>query len=180
MELAISFLSFRYEGKVRAMAISKGIEGHDLEQLVGDVFESALKSAAGHSGSHIGEFVNWIKTITKYRIADFHKTRKKSRDDVSLDGGDGEDAHAPPEPSETGAVDRSPLKFLRDELLAELPPPHRAAVICRLCGLSSKEAAARVNATSDLEETRMTPENVDQILSRFRKVLRKRYNMGGD
>ncbi len=180
MELAVSFACFRYEGKVRAMSFRKGIEGHDQEQLVGDVFESALKSATRYSGSHVGEFVNWIKTITRHRIADFHQKREKSKDDVSLDIGDGDDEYGPPEPSETGGVDSSPLKLMRDELLAELPEPHRAAVICRLGGFSSKETAARVNDTPAIDEQAMTPENVNQILSRFRKALDKRYKAGDD
>jgi hypothetical protein len=69
---------------------------------------------------------------------------------------------------------------MRDDLLSELPEVHRAVVICRLGGVPSKETAAKINETPGLDEDAMTPANVDQIFSRFRKDLEKRYRSDGD
>ena len=180
MELAVSFAIFRYEGKIRAMAFRKGIEGHDQEQLVGDVLESAFKAATSFAGTHVGEFVNWIKTITSRRIADFHEKRERSRADVSLDIGDNHDEWGPPEPSESDWVESSTIKSMRDELLSELSEAHRAVVVSRLAGVSSKETAAKVNESPDIDEAAMTPGNVDKIFSRFGKDFEKRYRSDGD
>jgi RNA polymerase sigma factor (sigma-70 family) len=179
MASAVSIVCFKYTPRIRAMALAKGIKGQHLEDLVQGVFESSIKSAAGFTGSHVGDVVNWIKTITRFRIADYHKALERVSDTDSIDIG-GEAGSFTIEPSEPEATSASPTRIMLYELLAELPKPHRAVVICRLAGFKSKEVASMVNSESTIDETEMTPANVDQIYSRFRTELRVRLMMDGE
>ncbi|MGK2955856.1 MAG: sigma-70 family RNA polymerase sigma factor [Solirubrobacterales bacterium] len=179
MALAVSILCFKYEPRIRAMGLAKGIKGTHLDDLVQDVFESSIKSATGFSGSHVGEIVNWIKTITRFRIADYYKAIERVPDLDSIDATEDE-GNFTIEPSEPGETSASPTRIMLYELLAEFPKPHRAVVICRLAGFKSKEAASMINNESMIDETSMTATNVDKIYSRFRTELRIRLMMDSE
>ena len=146
----------------------------DADDVAQEVFISALKSA--FDGNSVGEFVNWLQTITKRRVADYHRARPDDPRPAAGRGGwrrrrtvrgvrltDGDF---------TEAID---TESVIQQAMDELSGPHRATVELYVFGaLSAKEAAAQVNMSCEDELTQpMTEANVHQIAKRFRERLRK-------
>ncbi len=157
--LAIRVLVFAHWSRV-VRRVGLKVPKEDVEDVAGEVVFSAIRSA--FEGSSTGEFVSWLNTITKRRIADYHRRREDRPSTEPLDGG-GEDEPAIviPDPSESGYVE---TQIVIKEVLATLNDEHREVVVLHVLeDLPAREVGARLGLSED---------NVAQIASRFRKKLR--------
>lgn len=178
----LGVLANRRLGDVRRR-VSLKVPTEDVDDVSMEVMTSALKGA--FSGESVGEFVNWLHTITDRRVADFHRSREnkpdnvplpeehESEDDVWGDGATVEDF--------SGAID---LRSVVDQALGELGAPHAEVVeLAVFQRYSARETAEKVNM-SHAEEltTPMTEDNVHQISKRFRTRLKELLEQarGGD
>ncbi|MCB0828295.1 MAG: hypothetical protein KDB62_05745 [Solirubrobacterales bacterium] len=150
------------------------------EQDVEDVAMNAITSAIGSfdfRGTTMGEFVSGLNTITERRIADYHRHRERDAKDERL-GGDADEDSQGIEPKETdretGGV---ALRMVVDQVISRRSAAHQTVIRLRIDGHSAKETAALVNEQrpgdgSGGDPSPMTPANVDQIFSRFKRDLR--------
>ncbi|MBK5110480.1 MAG: sigma-70 family RNA polymerase sigma factor [Thermoleophilia bacterium] len=176
-KLAQNILLDRRYPQVKAMVLAK-VPEDDAEDVAMNVMVSAIAKFS-FAGSSIGEFVSALKTITKYRIADYHKKKEKAIDVDPLPGGGGEDDAYGPEPTGYSGVDDVPINEIRRAALDELSPLKRRVVVLRLAGYPSKEAAEIVNQTCG-PETPMTYVYVDKIFSLYNKRLKELFEEGED
>ena len=70
-------LAYRRYDDVRRRILIK-VPYEDADDVASEVFISALKSA--FDGNSVGEFVNWLQTITKRRVAEYHRARPDEPD----------------------------------------------------------------------------------------------------
>jgi RNA polymerase sigma factor (sigma-70 family) len=177
---ALAILVFRYEGLVRAKVLLK-VDPVDADDLVAEVFMSALKSAFG--GATPAELRAWLLTITKRRIADYHRSGGLAGGFELIDptGGDEEEARRRPEPAHEGEAGAVETELVLDGLLDGLGDAHRLVVeLYVVNGFSARECVERVNGQlGDSLDDPMTEANVHQIGSRFRANLRAALG-GGD
>jgi len=155
---AIAILVYGHWRNVERRVAMK-IPSQHVEDVTGDVIISAIQSA--FDGASVGEFVVWLATITRRRIADFHR---RPRVETAPLGGESRERPGvePVAPSEEGSVE---IQDAIDRVLARLSEAHRDVVERRVFAqLPSAEVAAGVAS--------MTVANVDQIASRFRRALR--------
>lgn len=150
-----------------AVKIGNHEDGKDVVQ---DVLRSVFESAHRITGSHPGEFANWLKAITRNRIADFIVRRKRQREREQmvppvLDEEDGYLPEIADLNDEYGAVDTNDVV---EQALAGRSDAHRRAIELRMDGYPSREAAGILSG----EDLPMSPANIDQVFSRFRKELR--------
>lgn len=171
MRVGIQVLTFGLQGLVRSRVRVK-MERRpevDVDMVTAEVIGGA--ELVAFRGETIGEFRTLLNRILARRVADYYRSLRGQADQdplVEEHGGEEE---------VWGDVLRDPGDFsgieahdLLDRHLAELSPAHRAAVGRRLAGYSAREAAELVNNHFDEElPTPMTPQNVDQIFSRFRR-----------
>ncbi len=138
------------------------VRAADVEDVTGEVMTSAIRSA--FDGTSEGEFVVWLGTIVKRRIADFHRKRERTIAADSLDA----ITEAGREPADDGAIDRSgylEVQALIVELLQARSPEHRRVI--ELMVFEDLPASAATAAVPGLSEP-----NAYKIVSRFRKDLR--------
>jgi RNA polymerase sigma factor (sigma-70 family) len=133
-----------------------------VEDVTADIVLSAIRST--FDGTSIGEFRAWLATITKRGIADFHRKVKRSPSTVPLvTDRDEPGASEPAATSEEGHVETLDVV---SRVLAELSDPHRRIVeLIVFEGRSARDAAEAVLG--------MTEDNAHQIVSRFRRALRR-------
>jgi len=122
--------------------------------------------AAAFDGTSEGEFHSWLNTITDRTAADWFRRRDRRPKETLLPSEHaGDDEIWGDEPaiaSEAGAVE---LQLILDGIVAELSPAHRQVIELHvLDGLSAAETCERIDG--------MSPDNVAQIASRFRRRLR--------
>lgn len=146
----------------------------DAEDVVATVFMSALASI--FSGETPAEFRAWLMTITRRRIADYHRAGGLAAGLDLFDptaGGDDEGALRT-EPAAEGEIERAETELVLVELLQGLGDGHRLVVdLYVIEGHSAAECAERVNGQlGDALDDPMTEANVHQIASRFRTALR--------
>lgn len=140
------------------MRVRLKVPTHEVDEVVGTVMESALKSA--FDGTSEGEFRSWVHTIADRRIADFH--RRSRLDTTQLpDGSEESGGRDIPQPADEGVVD---IQRAVDIALGELGPEHRVVIDLYVFGdLPAGDVAT---------QTGESEANVHQIGSRFRKRLR--------
>ena len=133
-----------------------------VEDVTADIVTSAIQSA--FDGTSVGEFRAWLATITKRRIADYHRRAEKTPATVPLVPDPGEEgAGDPPGASEEGLVETQDVV---ERVLAGLSDPHRRVVeLVVFEGHTAGQAAQEVPG--------MREDNVHQIVSRFRRALRR-------
>ena len=139
-----------------------------VEDVTGDIVASAIQSAFG--GTSVGEFRAWLGTITKRRIADYHRRAEKTLATVPLVSNDPDEAGAldPAAASDDGLVE---TRDLVERLLAGLSEAHRRVIeLVVFEGRTASQAAQEV--------TGMREDNVHQIVSRFRRALRRALQEG--
>ncbi|WP_354699021.1 hypothetical protein DSM112329_04722 [Paraconexibacter sp. AEG42_29] len=159
----LAHLVFGHWENVRRRVVLR-IPAQDVEDVTGEIITSAVRSA--FDGTSKGEFVVWMNTITKRRIADFFRDRERTLDTDSLDAV----TAAGREPASDGEVDRAgylEVQAIIEELLAERSPDHRRII----------EIMVFDDQTADVAVTEVpavTTENAYQIVSRFRRDLRRR------
>jgi DNA-directed RNA polymerase specialized sigma24 family protein len=112
----------------------------------------------------MGEFVNFIKTVTSRRIADWARKNKHQIKTDSLDVDD-EDSRGP-EPAgnlgdpESSAILRDAMKRVLDRRSEE----HQRVILMRIAGKPSRMVVEAIEG--------QTVANVDQLYFRFRKDLK--------
>lgn len=167
-DLGLRVLTFgHWDNVVRRVRMK--VPAADVEDVAGEVIVSAIRSA--FDGESVGGFREWLKTITNRRIADYHRSRERDPAMVPLHAaGEDEQGIDPPAPSEDGYVE---VQDAIDRVLARLSDGHREVVELSVSeGLPAAEVVARVEG--------MSAANVHQILSRFRRALRRELGDEGD
>jgi RNA polymerase sigma factor (sigma-70 family) len=152
--------------------ISMKAPAADVDDLASEVLASALKSA--FAGEHMGEFVNWLHTITDRRVADAYRRNRPDEVPLPEEHEEAEEiwGEAAVTGDFTGGVD---VRAVTEQLYAELGESHRAVVDHYVfAGFSAKETAEQVNMSFTDLDPPMTEDNVHQIAKRFRDELRRR------
>jgi DNA-directed RNA polymerase specialized sigma24 family protein len=179
-QTAVHMLLFRYENQIRArvrLRLPAHLQRH--ADVVADwVLEQLLRSALklSFTGSSMGEWVSWTNVAIKRQVISFFRTpmgRGLERED-SLPS-EHHDDDAPDrigiDFDEAGVVERMDALAAIDTAIGKVSAEHAAILHAALWDdLPSAEVAA-------LHKT--TPQNVDQIKSRFRKELRKEIEARG-
>lgn len=160
----------RFDDLVRLVAIK--VPAADVEDVAMTIITSALKSA--FDGSSVGEFVKWLSTIRKRRIADYFRDRERDPDTVPMpeEHQDDDDiwGEQPATGSEIGVVD---VESVIARCLEKLSDPHRDVIELNVFqDLSAPDTADTVNEHFPDLDPPMTPANVHKIVSRFREDLR--------
>lgn len=136
----------------------------EVEDLTGEIITSAVRSA--FDGTSEGEFIVWLGTIVKRRIADFYRLRERRLDTDSLDA----IAEGGREPATDGEIDLGgylEVQAVIVELLEARSEAHRRVIeIMVFDDLPASAAVAEVDG--------MTAANAYQVVTRFRAELRRR------
>lgn len=158
---AIAVLVYGYWPNIERRVRMKVPREH-VEDVTADIVTSATQSA--FDGTSVGEFRAWLATITKRRIADHHRRAEKTPVTVPLlPDPDEVSARDPAAASEEGLVETQEAV---DRVLAGLSEAHRRVVeLVVFEGRTAGQAAQEVPG--------MREDNVHQILSRFRRALRR-------
>jgi RNA polymerase sigma factor (sigma-70 family) len=169
---ALAILVFRHFDDVRRRVAIK-VPTADVEDVAMEAVTSAIRAA--FDGTAIGQFVLWLDRIVRRRIADYHRRAESRPNEVALPE-EHEQAEeiwgeAATSPDDTGAVD---VQSAIDRALDGLSPPHRRVVdLFVFDDLPARETADRINdELGDELERPMSVDNVNQIVSRFRKATR--------
>jgi DNA-directed RNA polymerase specialized sigma24 family protein len=169
---ALGCFAFRRIDDLIRRALSKVESRADAEELAMQTIEDVLESA--FEGISPGEAVNLMKTILARRIADFYRERERRPPPGALPEDQRDEERRRPDAAVSG--DDKGVVEVQDAIDREyekLQPHHRLVVDLRVFqGSPSKETAAMVNEEFPNLDTPMTDQNVDQIASRFRRVLR--------
>lgn len=168
----------RFDDIVRR--VSMKVPRNLAEDVAMEAMLSAIRSA--FDGVSIGEFVNWLNRIVSRRIADFHRDKEREPDTSLLPTEhQGEDDVWGEEPSEADRTGEVEVQSVIDECLAELSDTHRDVVERNVFDdLGAADTADQVNqAFPDLDPP-MSEQNVHQIVSRFRRCLRKKLGESDD
>lgn len=161
---ALALLVYGYAANVERR-LSLKMPAWAAQDAAHDALVRAITSA--FDGTSQGEFRSWLNTITDRTAVDWFRRRERRPDESLLPSEhEGEDEIWGEEPavaSEAGAVE---LQLILEEIVAELSPPHRQVIELHVLeGLPATETCERVDG--------MSPDNVAQIASRFRKRLRE-------
>ena len=158
---AIAVLVYGYWSNVERRVRMKVPREH-VEDVTADIVASAIQSA--FDGTSIGEFRAWLATITSRRVADYHRRAEKTPATVPLVADPDEaGARDPAAASEEGLVE---TRDVVERVLAGLSEAHR-----RVIELVVFEARTASQAAQDVPG--MREDNVHQIVSRFRRALRR-------
>jgi DNA-directed RNA polymerase specialized sigma24 family protein len=152
--LALAILVFGHWHNVERRVRMKVPDEH-VEELTGDIVVDAIASSFG--GSSVGEFRAWLHTIVRRAIADFFR-RGPGRVTVER-----AEAAEPAAVSDAGVVE---LLDAVERVKAPLRPDHRRVIEIMLFEGGTAATAAR-------ELRGMTEDNAHQIVSRFRRALRR-------
>ncbi len=146
---ALGILVWSFEDRVHYW-VSRTVPAQDVEDVVGTVFESALKSS--FEGTQPGQFGAWLREIAHRRATDYHRSAERRPDEEPLPeehereeeiwGAAGE----VPDPTEA-IIERS----VSDQALAELGEVHRRVIELAgpvdlgFDGRPAKETASMIN-----------------------------------
>jgi RNA polymerase sigma factor (sigma-70 family) len=186
---ALGHLLNRHRYRARAWVQLK-VPTDDVEDVVSEVTVSAISSVL--EGTTVGEYVEWLRTIVHRRVADYHR-RKEAQpqfqplpeeheaDEEIWESKLGREPEAQDDPA-----DEVLLRDFLQPALDELSDVHRRVIeLAGPLGLGfdhrpAKEVASQINDqfAGKLDDP-MTDANVHQILSRFRKRLRKLFEKSG-
>jgi DNA-directed RNA polymerase specialized sigma24 family protein len=166
---ALRLLVFGRMPYVEAM-VARKVPDHAVDRVAGEAMFSAMKAA--FQGESVGQFVNFLRAVTERRIADYWtSSRALGREAPTLD--DDEDRRAAVDTSE--AIEAVVVQAVVDTVLeSEFPRADHQRVIdlAVFADLPTREVCDRVNAELPGLDPPMSANNVDQVKSRFRKVLR--------
>jgi RNA polymerase sigma factor (sigma-70 family) len=169
---ALAILVFRHFDDVRRR-VSIKVPRADVEDVAMEAVTSAIKSA--FDGTAVGQFMAWLNRIVRRRIADYHRRLESRPDEAPLP-----EEHAEAEEiwgktaasgDDTASVD---VESVIDQVLGELNEVHRRVVeLFVFDDRSARETVDRVNEDWGEElDPPMSIDNVNQIVSRFRKAMR--------
>jgi RNA polymerase sigma factor (sigma-70 family) len=145
------------------------VRPEDVDHVTTEIAGAAVLST--FHGNSVGEFHSWLNTITDRRIADHHRQRQRQPRTVELVVVHGDnDRHAVTEPVDVSQDGYVETKDAVERVLKAMNPKHARAVEDHLLrGLPAREVARKLGLTAD---------NVAQIASRFRKMLRRELAFG--
>jgi RNA polymerase sigma-70 factor, ECF subfamily len=130
--------------------------------------------ASAFDGTSEGEFRSWLGTIVDRTAVDWFRRRERRPIEAPLPsehlGQEEVWGEEPATASEAGAVE---MQDVVDDVMAQLSPDHRAVIEMHVFeGLTASEVSERADG--------MTPDNVAQVASRFRKRLRDALGISGE
>ena len=145
---------------------------HAVEDAAHEALVRAVASA--FNGTSEGEFRSWLGTIIERTVADWYRRKERRLSEMPLPGEHEEDGAGwkgmPALASETGAVE---LQIVIEDVMSTLNDSHREVIELHVFqGLPATEVCARLDG--------MSPDNVAQIASRFRKRLREALDAGAE
>ncbi len=161
---ALAILVYGYASLVeRRMALR--VPRWAAEDAAHDALVRAIASA--FDGTSEGEFRSWMGTIIERTAADWFRKRDRRPQEAPLPsehlGSEEVWGEEPATASEAGAVE---LQIIVDGVMEQLSAPHRLVVELHVFdGLPASEVCEQVEG--------MSPDNVAQVASRFRKRLRE-------
>ena len=147
--------------------VGSKVGANDRDEVVGNAMVSIIKSVGNFKGSSAGEFVEWMRSITRRRIADHYRDSKKDPGSVPIDEQAADEEDWGPvlgEPDETGSVE---VRMVIEEQIKARNAVQQEVIRLRIAGFSSIETA------ENCCDEKMTATNVDKIFSRFRKDVEK-------
>jgi RNA polymerase sigma factor (sigma-70 family) len=166
---ALAVLVYGYAGIVeRRMALLLP------PQAVQDAAHDALVRAvaAAFDGTSVGEFRSWLGTIVKRTAVDWYRRRERRPSEARLPGehpSEEGSAFEPAVDSEAGAVE---LGMVVEDVMSTMSGAHREVIELHVFqDLPASEVCARIDG--------MSPDNVAQIASRFRKRVKGALEAGG-
>ena len=170
---ALAMLCWRHFDDI-TRRVRMRIPAQDVEDVAMIALTSAIKSA--FDGTSVGEFVVWINTIVRRRIADYHRSREGDPDVGLLPTEhQGEDDVWGEEPATDDATGAVVVQSVIDECLEDLSEPHRDVIELNVFqDLDAAETARQVNEHFPDLDPPMSDQNVHQIVSRFRRCVRSK------
>ena len=169
---ALGYVGLAFEG-LMASLIAMKVPKQDRYDVLVEAQISLMK--ASFQGKAIGELVNFVKTITRRRIADYTdaQAKKKDKTPVFVDGG--EDGGIGKEIAVVGDdTDVHALLDAVEAVLEERSPEHQRVIrlygpdaVPGFRGLSAAETKAEIEADGGS----ISVDNIAQIWSRFKKQL---------
>ena len=181
---AIGMLSFHYFDLVRARVALK-VPPDQVDDVVNEILISAMKSS--FDGRSLGEFHNWLQTITRRRIADVsekNKRRREREEKLPAEHAGEEDEPADQHGVE-GGQEEAELMAIVDSCLGSIAEPHHRRVIelygpveMGFYGLSARDTANMVNQEHGANPQEMTEANVHKIYQRFKDSVRESMGEG--
>ena len=169
---AVGHLAFGFQDQIEAW-VRKDMGSaprEDIEDVVMEALQSAIKGT--FEGKIVGAFGAWLKTITARRVADYYRQRGRRIKGDPLPGENrGDETVWGEEPYDDDFTLEAGTRDAIERLLATRPEEQREVI--RLYGpgvagfenLPADEVAAQIDG--------MSPANVHQIWSRFRRDLRE-------
>jgi len=180
---AIGILAFQYYDLVYGRVAVK-VPKDQIDDVVGEILISAMKSS--FDGRSLGEFHNWLQTITQRRIADITVKNKKLREretDLPAEH-QGEDSQVPDQLGVEGGQEEAELMVVVDSCLAATPEALHRRVIelygpveMGFNGLSARDTANMVNEEFGSNPKEMTETNVHKIYQRFKDSVKSALGM---
>jgi RNA polymerase sigma factor (sigma-70 family) len=175
---ALGVLIWSFEDRVHFW-VSRTVPRQEVEDVVGAVFVSALKSS--FEGTQPAQFGAWLREISHRRATDYHRrAERRPKEEPLPEEHEHEEeiwgtAGQVPDPAEA-IIERS----VCDQVLAELGEVHRRVIELAgpvdlgFDGRPAKETAEMINDQLDAQlDDPMTDVNVHKVLSRFRKRCRE-------
>lgn len=164
----LAILVFGHWRNVERRVVLKVPSAH-VENLTGEIIERAIQSA--FDGESVGRFVSWLKTITNRAIADFYR-RGSAPATIPLGPHDADDP-AGPEPA---ALDERGYVETQDAIERVLDAlSERDRRVVELLVFEDRPGSDAVD-----EIDGMTLANAHQIVSRFRRELRRQLGDSGE
>lgn len=167
---ALGYLAFSFEGIIRARVVAK-VPSADVDDVTMEVLHSVIRS--GFEGKLIGQFGALVRTVTRRRIADYHRERERQPTLERIDGGP-DDEPPGPEPfteEQTGTV---VILDAVDRVLDGRSELHRRIIRLYgpgMCGFEDLPAAEVCDRLATEGES-VSADNVAQVWSRFKRDLR--------
>lgn len=171
VRLAAGMLVWRRYDVLVALVRAKVDDDQDIEDIVQQILEDTMKAA--FKGEHTGEFFSLMKTIQERRVADFYAKKSRTPKQVGSydDGSSPLDRITDDDDLIAGSIAEAAL----DKVLDEYSGRDRIVITMKMDGHRAREIAERVAQSGVESGAGMSPANVDQIFSRFRKDFKAAY-----
>jgi len=173
---ALAILVFRHFEDVKRR-VSLKVAREEVEDVAMEAVESAIRSA--FDGTAIGQFVNWLHRIVDRRIADHYRRREARPRTTPLpeEHEEAEDvfgkAVAIVDPETEAAEEVADVRAAAERAMPENEVHQRVVDLYVYEDLDAATTAGRINELFEELDPPMSADNVHQIVSRFRKTLRR-------
>lgn len=151
-EGALAAFYDRWSDRVYSLAVHLLREARDAEDIVEETFWQVWRNAARYDAAR-GTVGTWLLTICRSRALDRIRTRRRRKEDATLDDAASFES---PEPDAASAMVTSETGRIVREALAELPVEQRQAVeLAYFRGLSQSEIAEKTGQPLGTVKTRV-------------------------